>query len=216
MGTKRKMKDARWVCEELGMDFDEVWNVYPYGSHVYGNATEDSDEDFVVVFKRSILKSGAFKDNAVSNEDRTVQGSAFSRGGFQDAINNYNMTALECVFLPKDMVLKETKDYKIEKYMERDMVKKVVTQASNSWHIAYRRWIMQRKVDELEPYLDQIKRGLWHSLRILTFGLQMKERQEIYDYASANSYKKEIVQDADFHPDKYEKVRDELIERLRS
>ena len=62
------------ICESLEIDLDKIYNIYPYGSKIYGTATENSDDDFVIVYKSSLLPSGAFKDNAKSSYDRKIQG----------------------------------------------------------------------------------------------------------------------------------------------
>jgi len=77
--------EAEEILKELGIEQDII-AIYPYGSQVYGNATKYSDNDYIIVAK-STLPSGAFKDNAISNENRTIQGTLYSRAGFIDAIN---------------------------------------------------------------------------------------------------------------------------------
>ena len=93
------MSLAEQICNSLKLDYFQVLNIYPYGSQVYGTATKDSDNDYVIVMKSSLLPSGAFKDNAISSDDRKIQGTCYSRSGFIDAINNYQIVALECIFL---------------------------------------------------------------------------------------------------------------------
>ena len=85
---------AEKICENLSLDLSKVLNIYPYGSKIYGTADKESDDDFVIVFTGSFLPSGAFKDNAISSKDRTIQGVCYSKAGFQDAINNYQITGM--------------------------------------------------------------------------------------------------------------------------
>ena len=82
---------AEEICTELHLDINDIWNIYPYGSRVYLSHDEYSDYDYIIVYKKSILPSGSFKDNAISSRDKEIQGSCYSRGGFLDAINNYQM-----------------------------------------------------------------------------------------------------------------------------
>ena len=60
---------AEEICNKLNLDVNDIWNIYPYGSRVYGNNSEDSDYDYVIVYKKSLLPSGSFKDNAKSSDD---------------------------------------------------------------------------------------------------------------------------------------------------
>ena len=66
---------------------EDVLAIFPYGSRVYGTATESSDHDYIIVTKGAFLKSGGFRQNAISSSDWKIQGVLFSRSGFIDAIN---------------------------------------------------------------------------------------------------------------------------------
>jgi predicted nucleotidyltransferase len=198
--------EASKIIKELKIE-GEVLNIYPYGSRVYGTANENSDSDFIIVMKSAFLDSGSFKDNAISNEDGTIQGVLYSRGGFIDAINNYEISALECLFLDGYMVVMKKWPFKLQKLVVKDMVKKIIQKASNSWHIAK----FQFKDDEIE----RAKKGVFHAIRILEFGRQLKEHSAIIDYSSSNELKHEIDTDDNFSLKKYINLRDNLIKQLR-
>lgn len=172
------------ICESLRINLDDVMNIYPYGSRIYGTDDEYSDDDFIIVYKKSLLPSGSFKDNAISSFDRKIQGTCYSRGGFIDAINNYQISALECIYLPDDMIIKNMFKFKLEKYNNKEFAKKVITTASASWHNA----ILSYK-DDNDEY---VKKNVFHALRILDFGLQIKENGRIINYSSMNDLKKTI------------------------
>jgi hypothetical protein len=199
---------AEHICTELGLDIEEVYNIYPYGSRVYGTERPDSDYDFIVVFKRSFLDSGSFKDNAISNKDGTIQATCYSRGGFIDAINNYQLPAWEALSVEP---VKYKFPFKVQKYYEKDMVKKVITQASNSFFMADSLWTIK---DEL-GMMDRMKKGVWHSLRILKFGLQMKKWQKIHHLGYRGIFTM-IMEDENFKPRNYIAYRDKLIKDLRA
>lgn len=206
------------VCQELGINYDEVVNIYPYGSRVYGSNNNDSDYDYIIVFKASRLKSGAFKDNAISSRDRLIQGTCYSRGGFQDAVNKYNINALECLSLSDDKVLKNKWAFKITRYSEQELVKSVITQASNSWYLANNRYKLTTSNKEviLDPVTDKlVRKGIWHSLRILMFGIQYKTNGKIIDFGAANILLANMLADKDFKPRNYIRLRDQMIERMR-
>ncbi len=199
--------DAKEVIEKLGLDDKDIINVYPYGSRVYGTATEKSDYDFIVVYKSAFLPNGAFRNNAISSEDRTIQGVCYSRSGFQDALNNYEIGAIECMFLPDEMVLRQVWPFKNHKWDKKEMSRKIITKASDSWHNAK----MRLSDDDLETS----KKGLWHSLRILLFGIQLKEHCKIVDFSGANFLRESIFDDNDFNIKKWISYRDELMDKLR-
>lgn len=178
---------AEEICEKLGIDINDVWNIYPYGSQIYGTADELSDHDYIIVYKQSLLPSGSFKDNAISSVDYTIQGTCYSRGGFIDAINNYQMPALEAIFLPDDMIVKKTFNFKLNKVDSKQFTKKVITLASASWHNA----VLSFK-DNNHPYVGK---NIYHALRILNFGIQIKIHGRIIDYGSMNDIKNKIYDD---------------------
>jgi hypothetical protein len=188
---------------------EEVLAIYPYGSRIYGTASETSDHDYIVVTKGAFLKSGAFKQNAISSSDRKIQGVLYSRSGFTDAINNYEIGALECLFLnPSDVVLNKW-PFKVQKWSEKEMVSKIIQKASASWHIA--------SEQSRGGWKDRAKKGVFHALRILMFGIQLKEHQKIVNYSEANDLWKEIdrLPEDMFDDRMYLELRDELMTKLK-
>ena len=184
MEAPNRIYTAEQICESLRIDISDILNIYPYGSKIYGTDDEYSDSDFIIVYKKSFLPSGAFKDNAISSYDRKIQGSCYSRSGFIYAINNYQMSALECIFLPEDKIIKKSMDFKINKFNDKEFASKVITTASSSWHNA----ILSYK-DDNDEY---VKKNIYHSLRILDYGQQIKELGKISDYSSTNQLKEQI------------------------
>ena len=194
------MKDhnTEEICSALGIDPNEIVNVYPYGSRVYGTADEFSDHDYVLVYKRGLLPSGAFKDNAKSSTDRKIQGTCYSRGGFIDAINRYDITALECVLLPKELVVQEKMKFGITKYNEREMANCLVAKASSSWHFA--------RLAYDDGNTESCIKNTWHAIRILDFGIQIKLTGTI-NYSSTNELRKEMFSNySTFDPRDYDKM----------
>ena len=178
------MVTAEFICSELGIDYSQVLNIYPYGSKVYGTADEHSDDDYVIVYKTSFLPSGAFKDNDISSKDRKIQGTCYSRSGFIDAINNYQISALECIFLPEEKVIQKKMNFQMSKLDNKVMAKKIISLASSSWHfstLAFR-----------DNHYESCAKNIFHALRILEFGLQIKKHGRIQDYSSMNKTRKKI------------------------
>lgn len=199
---------AHKILKELNIE-DEILNIYCYGSRIYGTADENSDSDYIIVTKSAMLKSGAFKQNAISNKDRSIQGIIYSRGGFMDAINNYDISAHECLSLPEDKIIKAKWPFKVQKWDTKEMVKKIITKASNSWHTAD----LQAK----DGWIYPAKKGIFHALRILHFGLQLKEHQKIVDFEECNFIWEDfrLIEEDDFDTRDYIKERDRLIAKLR-
>lgn len=201
------------IIKQLGIE-EEIVCVFPYGSQIYGTASMYSDHDYILVAKNSMLNSGAFKNNAVSSSDYTIQGTLYSRGGFQDAINNYEMPAMECLSLEPEQVLLKKWPFKVNRWDNSDMVKKVIERASASRHIADK----QAKTGDFGEFKDRAKRGMFHALRILMFGEQLKEHQKIVDFSAANDLHTRMmaIDDDDFDTRDWFELFDELAAKLKS
>lgn len=207
---KNKMKDI--ILKELNID-GEVIAIFPYGSRVYGTAGDQSDHDYIIVMKAGLLPSGAYRDNAISNADWTIQGVVYSRTGFKDAINNYEIGALECAFLPEDKVVYKNEKwasyFKVTNWNEKAMIKAIIRKASDSRHYSN----MASKNGDKERGI----KSMYHALRILRFGLQLKQHQKIVDYSECNDMYEEFMamKPEDFDSRDYFKKFDELVNKLR-
>jgi hypothetical protein len=200
---------AKEILEKLNISESDVVNIYPYGSKVYGTATAESDDDFIIVYKAAMLPNGAFRNNAISSADRKIQAVCYSRGGFQDAINNYEIGALECIFLPEEMIIQQKWPFKIQKWNAKEMGKKIISKASASWHLAS----LQYKDGEIE----MAKKGVYHALRILSFGEQMKDFGKIVSFREAQFLRRQIMEEEpEFKINEWIELRDLIMNKLRS
>lgn len=201
--------EAEKILAELGIQ-EEVLAIFPYGSRVYGTATADSDHDYIIVTKGALLASGAFRDNAISNEDRSIQAVLYSRSGFINAINEYEIGALECLSLDPEKVILKKWPFKVQKWDVKELAKKIIQKSSASWHIA--------EMDAKQRYHFSAKKGMWHALRILDFGIQLKNFGKITQYDSCNDILKSLmgIPDDDFDTRDFILMRDNLHKQLRS
>jgi len=197
-----------YILSELGIT-DDVLAIYQYGSRVYGTADRNSDYDYIIVMKRGMLEDGSFRHNAISSDDRNIQGVVYSRGGFIDAINNYEIGALECISLPKESVVFNKWPFKIGEWNEQAMVKAIIGKASNSRHNA------DQQSKNGNKWIG--KKSMYHALRILYFGLQLKEHQKIVDFTECNRMYDDImrVEDQEFDTRDYYDEFKQLIAELR-
>lgn len=157
--------------------------LYLYGSRVYGTNTEFSDWDYVGVQPGvgfSELERGAIDVKLMDLEH------------FQKLVNDHNVSALECLFLPEEMVLvKPERPWSFN--LDLSMLRRSFSQKSNqSFGKAKKKFVA--------PYdwaVDEIKRGkksLFHSLRILDFGIQIAQFGEIVCYDTCNYMYDEIME----------------------
>jgi hypothetical protein len=203
-------EEAERILKELDIR-ENILAIFRYGSRVYGTADNQSDHDYIIVTKGATLMGGAFRASSpLTSKDWMMQGVLYSRGGFIDAINNYEIAALECLSLKDEDVIMCEWDFKISKWDEKEMVKSIIKKASNSRHIADQ----QAKTG----YIERAKKGMFHALRILHFGLQLKEHKKIVNFEACNEmyFKFRGVDPDDFDTRNYYKEFDRLLSELRS
>jgi hypothetical protein len=202
------MITAKEILDKLNIPEADVLNIYPYGSKVYGTDNDDSDDDFIIVYKSAFLPNGAFRNNAISSADRKIQAVCYSRGGFQDAINNYEIGALECLFVPEEKIIQKKWPFKIQKWDVKDLCKKIITKASNSWHTA--------TLSYQDDNIVMAKKGVYHALRILDFGEQLKEFGKIVSFHEAQVLRRQIMdEEPDFKIKEWIPLRDAMMDKLR-
>jgi hypothetical protein len=197
-----------YILNELGIT-GEVLAIFSYGSQVYGTAGPESDNDYIIVMKSAMLDNGAFRNNAISNEDKSIQGVVYSRGGFIDAINKYEIGALECLSLPPSKIIYKKWPFKVGVWDEKQMIKAIISKASASRHNA----------DQQSKNGNKIigRRGMFHALRILNFGMQLKRFRKIVYFGACNKMYEEMknVKEDDFDTRDYYDEFNKLLEKLR-
>ena len=99
-------------------------------------------------------------------------------------------------------------NFGITKYNEKELAKKIISKASSSWHFAQ----LAFKDDNIESSMKNV----FHALRILDFGIQIKENQKIVDYSTMNDIKNKIENDENFEPYNYYKLFMKLSEKIKN
>lgn len=148
-------------------------NVYRFGSIVYGTNSKDSDEDFIVVTKEKVIS------NNINVHYYTII-------EFQTLLDNHDIQMLECFYLPynskfilkKEQVFTLNKNDIIDKYKLRIAISTIT---SNSWVKGKKKLVVQ---GDYGKYLA-IK-SVFHSIRILDYGIQIAQHNKIVDYTSMN------------------------------
>ena len=146
---------------------EPILEMYAYGSRVYGCVTEKSDHDYIIVVEsedENLNYSVTF-----TNFNATV----YSEKNFIKRIQNHEVNALECIF--------QEENDKYLKYFKLDTEKlrrKFSAVASNSYVKC------KKKLKEGEVYIA--KKSMFHSVRILNFGIQIAKYGKIVNYSCAN------------------------------
>jgi predicted nucleotidyltransferase len=149
-------------------------NLYMYGSHVYGTADDNSDNDLIIVRK---TMTDAKREVAI--DQPRVDITYYSASEFMNQLAyEHEISALECVFLPEEFVLRQDIEFMFELDMER-LRRSLSQKSSNSWVKA------KKKIDLHQEYRLGMK-SLFHAFRILEFGIQIARHGRIVDYSAAN------------------------------
>lgn len=146
-------------------------NVYSYGSWTYGTQNEKSDLDFIVV-----------GDNVSTESQIHSWGDLhlFSTSDFIQKIKEHEISALECLFLPEKL---KQEYFKIEFTLNLEVLRHSISQKSSN------SWVKAKKKLEVEKELYIAQKSLFHSLRILTFGIELAQTGKITNYNQSQLWK---------------------------
>ena len=73
------------MSNEFQLKDDKILNIYPYGSIVYGNNTELSDEDFIIVYDWE-------KEKSDSLQYGKFNATIYNPKGFQKELDNHEIS----------------------------------------------------------------------------------------------------------------------------
>lgn len=142
-----------------------ILNIYKFGSHLYKTNHEKSDEDFIIVVKKWYASA-----------DINVH--VFTIDQFQRLLDNCDIQMLECYFSTQKIKEEHQFHFHLDKAKLRTSISTI---CSNSWVRGKKKLTVMGDYDK---YLA-IK-SIFHSLRILDFGIQLAESGRIYDFSSMN------------------------------
>lgn len=149
---------------------DLVHAMYPFGSRVYGNLHTESDWDYFLILRNNVNVQ-QLKQGKLSYTIQTIE-------GFQQLLNEHEAIALECYFLPENLIaIKPFKKWYFS--LKREQLKKSFLQKMEDCFIK-----SKRKFNSNNELIG--KKSLFHSIRIGLFGLQILEHSKIIDYAQSN------------------------------
>lgn len=158
-------------------------NIYPYGSVVYGTYEDGiSDKDYIV-----ILPPYLYQLDKQQWECGNEQYILYATKTWREKLNRHDIDALECQFLPPELVIKQTITFDFT-LVTAKLRQSISHASSNSWVKC------KKKLTVEKDYAPRVgKKSLWHALRILQFGTQLMDHKRIINYASCSAYHDEIV-----------------------
>lgn len=146
---------------------ETILKVYSYGSRVYGCNTEDSDYDFIVIVDSE--DENLYYSVEGNNNNFTV----YSEKHFIKLIKLHKVHILECIF--------QSDNDPYLKYFELNLenLRRSFSAVSSNSYVK-----CKKKLKQGEVYIGL--KSMFHSIRILNFGMQIARNGKIVDYASAN------------------------------
>lgn len=182
---------------------------YMYGSRVYGTFQHDSDWDYLGIKESANSGKVYFQANINFRE--------MSREHFQSLVDRHNIFALECLFAPERFVISKPQ---IPWNFELDLKKlrtSVSGKANHSWVKAKKKMVSPYEWADNE--FIRGKKSLFHSFRILHFGIQIAQHGCIIDYCEANDIFEDIItnpsKDWDDYYKQWKKYHNQLFSEFR-
>jgi hypothetical protein len=170
------------ILHKTKLNIKDIVVVYPYGSRVYGTARKNSDYDFIVI---------TTKKTNEQYSDKLININFYTPLEHQNRLNEHEISALECYFLPQELVLFDsfqTGDHFTFKLDLSKLRHSLAAKSSNSWAKAHKKLTIEKDYD-----LDLGRKSLFHSMRIIDYGIQIATYSSIIDYGSCNVIFTEIM-----------------------
>ncbi|MFQ3543442.1 hypothetical protein Q7A53_05100 [Halobacillus rhizosphaerae] len=152
---------------------EPILKKYLYGSRIYRTATKDSDFDYIVV-----VDADSDYEYSVDNDEGNFK--VLSEPAFIRRIEEHYISALECIFQS------ENDPYLVFFKRNKETLRRSISSTAS---VSFGK--CGKKLKDGEIYIA--KKSLFHSLRILEFGIQIAKYNKIVNYSRANGYYKEIM-----------------------
>ena len=162
----------------------KVLGIYKHGSQIYGTAHSDSDIDLIIILDKKPERSS---ENLLYGPYDIVE---YDLSEWRLKRENLDVDVVECLLEPSSAILSFSEDmgFFAEKLDLTKIRSSFSKAASNSWVKCKKKLTVE---SDFDPYIA--KKSLWHSLRILMFGIQIMNTGKIYNYSEANELYKEIL-----------------------
>ena len=171
------MLDLLKITSFIDTAYPQNKGFFIYGSWAYGTNDSLSDIDIMVIEDSLDGKS------EISNYDFHF----LSEKEFKKDISKLHIRALEGLFGPYSFL-----KFEVNVKMDNEALREAISQkASHSF-------VKAKKKIEVEKELRIGQKSLFHSLRILEFGIQIAQTGKIFDFTQSNHYWEEISKISDW------------------
>ena len=166
------------IIKASGIHPSRVFNVYIFGSQIYGNTNKDSDWDIIMVANNSVESTEIIPHFTLPIEVRGLFNiHVYTPDKFKADLEWHRINNLECIYAPDWAKLKETIKYDFKLNLAK------LRHATS--HISSNSWVKCKKKLEQDDYYIGVK-SLFHSLRIPMLATQIATSGRITDFSCAN------------------------------
>ena len=186
---------------------------YHYGSVVYGTMTDKSDVDIICVVDDVIDLSDAVNGMWEFHVGDNLDFQFVNLKRWMEMVANHHIWWLECYGLDRQYIISgNPEDYMQYFELDKWKLRQVISQiASNAWAKADKKMTVKKDYD-----LYRGQKSLFHSLRIMKFGIQIAKFGKIVDYHEANYLWDEIYAMGECGWPAYKEKYKPLANKLRS
>jgi predicted nucleotidyltransferase len=182
----------------------KVKNIYLFGSRVYGTARDNSDYDFILVGS-ALLAKDEKKSPKINVHIHTTD-------TFRDELMRHDIHNLECFFAPEWATLLVKEPFKEFQLNKNKLKQSVLSESWSSWHKA--------KMSIQDGNIYRGIKSLWHSLRMLQFGIDIAKNGRITQWDVANQMWFDELRDCEeyewsYFKEKYFAYKQSLEEQLK-
>lgn len=202
------------IVKKVGINEDAVIGLFMYGSRVYGNARKNSDWDYIMIVNNGFKVNEQYSDNLINVN-------IYTESEHRQRLADMEPSAMEVACLPEEFILsswvnginlRALEDIVGNKHNLDKLRTAYSAKSSNSWVKA------KKKLTVPESYNDSVgKKSLWHSIRLIDFGIQIATHGKIINYGSCNHFYDEVMYCNDWSElfEKYKKQYNEICTEFR-
>lgn len=183
------------ILKLLNTELGNILQIHRFGSHVYGTVNDSSDKDYIVIVKEYTIGS-TYKSDDIDLD-------IYDEITWNNMLLNNDVRAIETLYVEPiyNNILHNTN---IE-IIPSKLRKSFSTVYSGAWIKG------KKKLIVASDYNKKLAiKSIFHSLRIVDFGLQIIQHNKIYDYSSMNY----VLDDLYNLAEQYERV--ELWDKINS
>lgn len=210
--TEYGLEDINENDERFNKLLKHVITMFYYGSTVYGTITDKSDTDIVAIVDDKIDLS-EFTNGIWEYHLDNIDYQFINESKFIEMVKNHHIVALEMLSLPSNRVIKgDVKKYEQYFVLDKWKLRQVISSiASNAFAKAHKKMTVEKDYD-----LYRGQKSLFHSIRVMLFGIQIAKYGKIEDYTEANRYWTMISSMKDSPWQVYKETFKPIINTIRS